>query len=210
MDPYYLRPEVSNSDLSKLKLELFPREMPDPTEAYRFGNLIDAMITEPERVNYFKRTCYDMVFSEVDFKKAEQMKAAFWRDDLCQQLMQGVESQKVMVEKRLLHYRGVDFELGVRCKWDGWRNDLGYGFDIKSTSATTQAQFEAAVKHFDYPRQRAWYMDIANSNYDILIGISKVNYKIFKVFIRRGDSLYREGYEDYINLAFRYWLLNYA
>ena len=104
----------------------------------------------------------------------------------------------------------LDFELGVRCKWDGWRPDLRYGFDIKSTSATTQAQFEAAVKHFDYPRQRAWYMDIAKSDYDILIGISKVNYKIFKVFIRRGDSLYREGYEDYINLAFRYWLLTAA
>jgi hypothetical protein len=124
--------------------------------------------------------------------------------------MQGVETQRIMVRSRELVYRNVNFSLDVRCKWDGWRQDLTYGFDIKSTAAETQSQFEAAAKFFDYPRQRAWYMDIAGSDYDVLIGISKKNYKIFKIFIKRGDPFYTEGFNDYINLAFRYWLLNQA
>ncbi len=209
-DTYFQRTEVSNSDLSKLKNELFPKNMPDPTNAYKFGNLIDAMITEPERVNYFKRSCDEDVFDKETWLTACKMKAAFWDDQLCQSLMAGVETQKIMIKQQSMNYRGISFELGVRCKWDGWRSDLNYGFDIKSTAAETQAQFEAAAKFFDYPRQRAWYMDIAGSDYDILIGISKKNRKIFKIFIKRGDSFYREGYEDYINLAFRYHLLNAA
>lgn len=206
-DSYYQRSEVSNSDLSKLKQVLYPRDMPDPTQAYRFGNLIDAMITEPERVDYFQKCCDNDVFSDSDWRIAERMKAAFWSDSLCENLMKGVETQKVMVKRRALSFKGYDFELDVRCKWDGWRPDLGYGFDIKSTSAQTQNEFETAARYFDYPRQRSWYMDIAESNFDVLIGISKKNFKVFKIAIKRGDSFYREGYEDYINLAFRYHIL---
>lgn len=209
-DIYFQRAEVSNSDLSKLKQELCPRPMIDPTEAYRFGNLIDAMITEPGRVNYFKRSRDEDIFDPEKWDMALKMKAAFWNDELCQQLMQGVETQRIMVRSRELVYRNVSFSLDVRCKWDGWRQDLTYGFDIKSTAAETQSQFETAAKFFDYPRQRAWYMDIAGSDYDVLIGISKKNYKIFKIFIKRGDPFYTEGFNDYINLAFRYWLLNQA
>lgn len=210
LDPYYSRPEVSNSDLSRLKQELFPREMPDPTQAYRFGTLVDAMITEPHRVNFFRRSCDSEVFSKEEFELAEAMRRAFLRDELCEQLMVGVETQRVMVRKRDMRFRNVDFTLDTRCKWDGWRQDLMYGFDIKSTTETTQRGFEEAARYFDYPRQRAWYMDIAGSDYDVLIGISKKNLRIFKIFVKRGDPFYTEGYNDYINLAFRYWLLKQA
>lgn len=207
-DPYFSRKEVSNSDLSRLKQELYPRFSPDPTEAYRFGSLIDAMITEPETLNYFKRTHNGEPFDRVTWEVAERMKAAFWKDELCRNLMEGAIPQMVMAKERTFNYRGVEFKLGTRCKWDIWRPDLRYGGDIKSTTAETQSQFEAAVRYFDYPRQRAWYMDIAESDYDILIGISKKNFKIFKTFIKRGDALYREGYDDYNNLAYRWWLIN--
>jgi hypothetical protein len=33
-------------------------------------------------------------------------------------------------------------------------------------------------------------VDIAGSDQDVLIGVSKVNYKVFKVPIRRGDELF--------------------
>jgi len=206
-DTYFQRPEVSNSDLSWLKSQLFPREMPDPTTAYRFGNLLDAMITEPNRVNYFKRTCDSDQFTKEDFDTALRMKEAFWNDGFCSTVMSGANPQKVMVDKKVLNFNGLEFDMGVRCKWDIWRENLGYGGDIKSTSATTQKQFEDAIRFFDYPRQRAWYMDIANSDKDFLIGISKKNFKVFKVIINRGDSIYNEGFADYINLAYRHFLL---
>lgn len=210
MDPYYSRKEVSNSDLSSLKQKLFPRDTPDPTQAYRFGNLIDAMITEQSKVNYFKRTCDGYQFNKEDFELAEAMKLAFYKDDLCTMIADKSDTQKIMVENRTFNFKGFQFSLPVRCKWDLWRQDLKWGGDIKSTTATTQAQFEAAIHHFDYDRQRAWYMDIANSEKDVLIGISKVNLKIFKVWIKRNSELYLSGLDKYNYLAFMYNNLNAA
>ncbi len=52
-DTYYQRSEVSNSDLTALKELLYPRQQfGDREKAFRFGSLVDAIITEPERVNY--------------------------------------------------------------------------------------------------------------------------------------------------------------
>ena len=207
MDAYYSRKEVSNSDLSALKQQLYPREMPDPTNAYRFGNLIDAMITEPNRIDFFKRTLNDIQFTVEEFAKAERMRRAFYDDDFCRTLAEQASGQEIMAKHRDFNYNGYDFELDTRCKWDLWRSDWGWGGDIKSTAATTQSQFMAAVAHFDYDRQRAWYMDIAGSNRDVLIGISKVNFKVFKIMINRQSELYRQGFEKYNELAFKWHLI---
>ena len=208
-DSYYTRPEVSNSDLSTLKQQLYPRDTFDLTDAYRFGNLLDAMITEPGRVDFFKHEVAGTQFSVDEFEKAERMKRAFYADEFCCMIADKAEGQKVMVKHRAFDYRGFDFELDTRCKWDLWRSDLGWGGDIKSTTATTQEQFEAAARHFDYDRQRAWYMDIAGSERDALIGISKTNSKVFKIFINRSSEWYRAGVEKYNELAFK-WYLMYA
>ncbi len=83
----------------------------------------------------------------------------------------------------------------------------GWGGDIKSTTATTQKQFEDAVRYFDYDRQRFFYMNMAGSNQDILIGISKVNFKVFKVPIQRGSELWNSGRDKTMELAFKYWMM---
>ncbi len=71
---YYARPEVSNSDLSALKKQLYGGIDYDPTEAYKFGSLIDCMITEPEKVNYYNLTCDGEFYTEDQFKQAMDMK----------------------------------------------------------------------------------------------------------------------------------------
>jgi hypothetical protein len=206
-DPYYDRAEVSNSDLSWLKNLLRPREIPDPAGAYRFGNLIDAMITEPDNVNFYARTLGDVQFTADEFERAERMKRAFYADPLCRGMATGADGQKVMSAVRAFDYAGMEFELPVRCKWDLWRTDWDSGGDIKSTAATTQAQFEAAARYFDYDRQRAWYMDISGSSQDVLIGISKKNFKVFKIFIDRRSSWYRDGFAKYSELAYKWYLM---
>ncbi|MDR1340119.1 MAG: PD-(D/E)XK nuclease-like domain-containing protein [Prevotellaceae bacterium] len=204
---YYSRKEVSNSDLSWLKQQLYPRDAVDLTEAYRFGSLIDAMITEPSRVDYFARTLDGERFSAEDFQKAERMKKSFYADDFCRMISARMDGQKVMSARRTFDFQGYDFELDCRCKWDIWRGDLGWGGDIKSTAATTQSQFEDAAKFFDYDRQRAWYMDIAGAQKDVLIGISKVNFKVFRIFIGKGSALYEDGRRKYSELAMKWHLM---
>ena len=81
------------------------------------------------------------------------------------------------------------------------------GGDIKSTTATTQEQFEAAITHFDYHRQRAFYMTLSGHPRDVVIGISKKNFKVFKVFIKRGDPLFEKGMEEFRMLAYKYFTL---
>jgi hypothetical protein len=84
---------------------------------------------------------------------------------------------------------------------------MKYGGDIKSTVCTTQKAFEQSLEYFDYDRQRAWYMDISGAVRDVLIGISKENFKVFIVTITRDSEIYKRGREKYQELAFRYWYL---
>jgi hypothetical protein len=209
-DPYYLRPEVSNSDLSWLKKYwMMQDEVIDVEKAYRFGTLIDCMITENFKINYFNYTCAGLPYTKEEFALAEEMKKAFWRDPLCAALAKHSEYQKVSVKYGFpVEHDGLRFTLNVRCKWDLFAMPkLKMTGDIKSTTATTQKQFEEAVRYFDYDRQRAIYMDIEGVDNDMLIGISKVNKKIFKVPVKRDSELYRSGKEKYQTLAFRYWYL---
>ena len=209
MDAYYNRSEVSNSDLGWLKDQLNPKmNFIDPTQAYADGNLLDAMITEPDKIDYFKRTREGIVFKKVTFNNTVKMKKAFYKDDFCRDFMNGADGQKISVAHgKVYEWNGVEFTLNVRCKWDIWRNDWGWGGDIKSTAAETQLQFEAACKYFNYDRQRAFYMDIEGSERDVLIGISKKNHKVFKIFINRDSNFYKTGKEKYLELAYKHHLL---
>ena len=210
---YYARKEVSNSDLTWLKNELNPRECPpDPTAAFRFGNLIDAMITETSVVNFFERTVMTSrgleKFSQEEFNLAENMKTAFLRDSFCRDLVSSCEGQTIMIEHgKQFEYGGLKFELDVRCKWDLWQEAWRWGGDVKSTTAETQKQFEAACFHFDYDRQRYGYMSLGNSDRDVIIGISKKNLKVFKVFIKKDDAFYNSGKEKYLFLAYKWYIL---
>lgn len=206
-DPYYSRSEVSNSDLSALKKLIYGGTEFDPTEAYKFGTLIDCMLTEPDKVNFYNYTCAGEQYTAEQFEQAKQMKRAFFKDDLARRMLERADTQAIMFREMPIEFEGFEFSLPVRCKWDIWMPHLGWGGDIKSTTATSQKQFEAAAMHFDYDRQRAFYMDIAGSNQDILIAISKVNFKVFKIPIKRGDKFFQSGQDKYRDLAFQYWNL---
>lgn len=205
---YYSRPEVSNSDLGEIEKYWMPqRQVYDLEQAYKFGNLIDAMITEPHRVNYFTYTVGDTSYCREDFETAKQMKRSFDADPLCQRVLKAASCQTVMIRDMEIECGDFVFTLPVRCKWDLWMPALGWGADIKSTVCTSQKQFVEACRYFQYDRQRAWYMDIAGSQQDMLIGISKANYNIFKLPITRGDDFYNSGKAKYQDLAFKYLYL---
>ncbi len=212
-DPYYSFPEVSNSDLSWMLSFFEPEELKhDKEKAYLFGTLLDCCITEAHKVNYFKRTCAGNQYTKEDFELVNQMKASFWRDPYASMLAKHADMQKITrVPGLKITYNGVTFALPFRIKWDlyAWHS-IGQGGDIKSTTATTQKEFLAACHHFQYFRQRAVYMDVESTalgrsiNTDMLIGVSKKNFQIFKIPIQRGGELYEIGREQYSRLAFQY------
>ena len=205
---YFDRPEVSNSNLTALKRELNPPAFyHDPTDAYAFGTLIDAMITEPDRIDWVRKLIDGQPTK--DFDKAYRMKREFDKNSTCTSLINGADFQRISISNMDIEHETwtggrVKFNLDVRCKWDFFGHISG---DLKSTTAISQKQFEAACRHFDYYRSRAWYMDIENTDRDIIIGISKVNYKIFFVPIVRDDENYLAGKQQYSELAFKWWAL---
>lgn len=206
---YYSRPEVSNSDLSALKDYLECRDFEDlnKEKAYRMGSLIDAIITEPEKVNFYKYSFGDTVVPKEEFELALLMKRSFMRDPLASSMLKLSNTQQIFVENANLLYGDFQFTLRMRCKYDLWIPPANYGGDLKSTTATTQQQFEDAIRHFDYDRQRAVYMTLSGAKKDVLIGVSKKNLKVFKVFITRESELYKSGMEKFVDLAFKWYTL---
>lgn len=210
-DPYYNRSEVSNSDLTALKELLHPRPMfGDREAAFRFGSIVDAIITEPARVDFLHMTIDGEPVDEDEFLHAREMqrslRAEARRDHFLAKVLELADTQRFMVNKsQEFENGGFRFTLDTRCKWDWWLQAANFGGDLKTTAASTQKEFEQCVDFFDWDRSRAWYMDIAHSDKDFIYAISKKNCNVFKLFINRGDETYNRGREKYEELAFQYW-----
>ena len=213
-DEYYQRSEVSNSDLTELKNLLHPHmQFGDKEAAFRFGSIVDAIITEPSRVDFLHMTIDGEQCSEEEFLHAREMQRALRaearRDPFLAKVLEHADTQRFMVNKQQeFSNGGFTFHLDTRCKWDWWLPMANFGGDLKTTFASTQAEFDNAVDFFDWDRSMAWYMDIAHSDRDFIYAISKKNCNIFKKFINRGDDIYNRGREKYEELAFQYWAFN--
>lgn len=212
-DDYYSRSEVSNSDLTELKNLLHPRmSFGDKQSAFRFGSLVDALITEPAKVDYYRLTVDGVHYTDDEWRHGLEMQKALRsearRDPFLYRVLDCADTQRCMVNKQQhFTYGGFSFSLDTRCKWDWWLPDFAFGGDLKTTFAASQKEFDDAVDFFDWDRSRAWYMDIAHSDRDFIYAISKRNGKVFKRFITRGDETYRRGRDKYEELAFHYWCL---
>ena len=146
-DAYYRRKEVSNSDLTALKELLHPRlQFGNREEAFRFGNLVDAIITEPARVNYYQLTVDDEQYTDDEFRQAMEMYKSLRmearKDKFLEYVLRHAETQRFMVnEVQQFEYCGFPFSLPTRCKWDWWLDVAGFGGDLKSTFATTPVSY---------------------------------------------------------------------
>lgn len=212
-DEYYNRTEVSNSDLTALRDILHPRQQfGDREAAFRFGTLVDALITEPDRVDYYRFTVDDVQYTDDEFLHAKEMQQALRmearRDAFLAKVLELADTQRFMVNRaQQFSYCEYPFSLDTRCKWDWYLPAFGFGGDLKTTFVASQQEFDEALDFFDWDRSRAWYMDIARSDRDFIYAISKKNCRVFKKFISRGDGTYNRGREKYEELAFQWWLL---
>lgn len=206
---YYDRSEVSNSDLSELKnyLEGNVRDMSSLASVFYFGNVFDAMLTEPERINFKNKTFDGDIIEFSLFDKLIKMKDSFIRDPFCRALVKQSDKQAVIIDDVNLSFQGFHFTLRMRAKLDFNLSLSNLVADLKSTASTSQEQFEAAVEQFDYDRQAAVYMTLAKVDRFAIVAVSKRNYKVFKVLITKDSQLYRSGMEKFIDLAFKWWTL---
>ncbi len=206
---YYSHPYCSNSDLSRLKDDLSAQDQSERENAYRFGTLVHAMILEPHTVDLIRRSLNGVEYTAEEIKIARYMRTSFMNDSFCRSLL-----EKSEVEVEMYHpgtaftHNGIDFTLDTRRKYDGWLSLVNWGWDLKSTTATSQAQFEASIGLFDYDRARVFYAAGSDAMQDVIIGVSKIApYRLFKVFMKHGDALWMSGQRKMNELAFKYWML---
>jgi hypothetical protein len=210
IDTYYQSPEVSNSDLTALEQYFHPQKMFfDPEIAFKFGNLFDFICTEPHKVNFFKRTIteYPEPFTPETWEIAEQMKKSLYKDAFFRQILPLASYQVIFKEPVTFEYGSLSFVLKMRCKYDFFMSALKWGGDLKSTACTTQKAFVEACRFFDYDRSRVLYMLLSGAEKDMIIGVSKKNFKVFKVPIVRGDEIWISGMEKLRELAYKWWYL---
>lgn len=208
---YRAFPAVSNSDMGWLEEYWLPQHVViDLRKAFANGTLIDCMITEAHKVNQYKLQVEgeSYQYTAEEFENAKLMRKAFLADPFCAQMIKNCSFQHISYNPAFkINYEGFDFCLPAKCKWDLFHKTIDLSGDIKSTACTTQKQCEEAFRYFGYDRSRAWYMDLENRSNDIVIFISKVNHKIFKIPIKRGDKIYNDGKAKYQELSFRWWYL---
>lgn len=220
MDNYYsLRSYVSNSNLSELQMAMGERPPigGDKQKAYDFGNLIDALITEPDLVDHANRRV--MVadgtwayFDEATFKRAMKMKEDALKHDTMALLVRNMQFQAVVKEPRfMIESEYAHFGLPARIKMDGVNWGLSTGFDLKSTIAKTMKQFRDSLDFFEYDRQCAWYMDVAKLKNFWFAGVGKEplrtgKHPVMFYAVERGDDFYKSGKAKYQRLAEYYHL----
>lgn len=203
-DNYYSLHQVSNSTLSALKNRLKPADDIMPEAAFRFGSLVDAMVFEPDRVDWLRQSLDNIDHSDI-FHIAKKCYMSLKNDKFAWKFIDKAEHQKTSFATIDFTWNeDFKFSLDCRCKWDFFGHISG---DLKTTACTTQKQFDSVFSFLDYDRARAFYMDIDNTDTDLVIGVSKVNFKIFYKQIKRNDTTYLQGKDKYTELAFKYYIL---
>lgn len=200
---------ITNSKLSKLRLKLEGKEMNMKImgKYLRFGSLVDALITEPERVDLNKlslhnKTRYEdehYLFKPWEIELAQEMKEAFFANSFCRKVMRHAE--KAIFQKKM---QIENFEIDVEGEADLLWPSQNLNTDIKVTACTSQKEFVKKCKELFYDQQGSFYMDNFQVDRHVVIGISRkvrdANNlpKLFFFPIERTNDLYKVGKEKYV------------
>ena len=211
MQEYYEHPFTSNSALSKLKAQLSGRDQYESEDAFAMGSLVDAMLTQPVRVDYFKKKLVDdpYIFTDAQIAVARKMKVSALNDSFVRRMISCSQYQVPFYTKGVkFQHKGIDIWMDCKCLYDFISPVAGIGGDYKSTLCTTEPAFANAVDLFDYDRARVFYMLQSGMKRDVIIGVSKkAPYRVFKVFIEQGDVIWNRGMEKLSEIVFKKYML---
>lgn len=208
---YFDHPFVSNSKLTAFGYELgilpsFEVSEEKRFEAFRFGTLFDLFETEPERLDYLngKLVGTEHSFTKDDMKKIKIMSKNLHNHPLYKQILSLNPNFQKEIYKENFTLDGINF-IDFKAKLDLFLPNLV--IDLKTTDCTSQNQFENICEMFGYFRQMLFYMALTNAKKSVLIGISKLNYKVFALHFSENHPKYKETMEVCRMLIFKYLFL---
>jgi len=206
---------ISNSTLTQFGGYLYGGfKVPNLQIAFDFGNLVDAMLTSPELIDFEENALYCengrvIYFNHEDVQRAQDMSRSLQEDPIFTGIFPYMKKQHAFYRTNFeFTYDNIVFTLPMRCKMDGVT--LGVmGADVKTTNTKSQHDFNHHMEILDYDRQGALYMDMAKIDKMIYFAVSKKMdrrgiYRVFHYTIERGDETYNRGRDKYNRLAFYY------
>jgi hypothetical protein len=200
---YFDHPALSNSRLSQFEQETSGRDAFDSTAAFRAGHLVDGFITTPKALDYINYTIDELPhqYTKEEFGWGQRARKSFYDDPVCKNIAQQSQMQVEM-------YETVDFEgigpVACKAKYDGWLPPVRWGWDLKTTQANSEQEFDAWMDTFSVDRQIFFYMEVSASNKFCIFAINKRNFRIFKRFVNRGDAVWQRGREKCLALLNKY------
>lgn len=201
-ESYYAHPYKSNSDLTKIKnATLAPKEIRVFDAALRRGSLLDNYLL------WGNDRFMEMHPTPEEIRQVKKMARSYYNHPWCQ-IVHGKASKQVEFyeSNHKFDVDGFIFYMDIKCLFDYFFHAACFGGDLKRTAARSQKEFEDHCIMFEYTRSRAWYMDIAKSDKDFIIGVNEHG-EIFTVWINRGDNFYNTGRDQYNDLALKQYML---
>lgn len=201
-ESYFTHPFVSHSRLVELDLDTKDEDYRgDFTKAFRRGNIVDAYATQPSNIAYYNP-------SPEEHAIGVSCRGFLYADTFCRMIIgQSIFQSPFYNPDTKFVWNGVQFTLDTKRLYDGWIPGTKWGWDLKTTSATTPRAFREQCEYLCYWRSRAWYMKGSNAQRDLIIGINPETGSIFKEFIQFGDDKHKTGIAQYSELAYKYWIL---
>ena len=192
---------LSNSGLSRVADRLEgAMDKPMPINAFRFGSMVDAILTQPDEL------ADDL--TDAELKAGLRLSEAVKAHPLARTLLAHAEPQVIISRTLTIDLEGIEKEVLAKCMLDGAILKMKIGKDDKTTSERTYAGFLKAIERFNYDRQAYWYMEVAELDRFVLIGISKTKPgEVFIHIIKRGDEMWTKGKEKASVLAYYHDLL---
>lgn len=189
-ETYRAIPAYSNSRLGEIRSQLLGMSRPKPYRAFGIGHMVHQLILEPEIANI-----KNYVFLTPAVRRdVIGMVLAAKSDPTIRQLLPRYKKEKV--------FTWIDDLTGLPCKCKAdLFNELGGGnhvADLKTTSASSQEEFEKHAIKYEYDRQGAFYLDGTTSSRFSLYGIQKkAPYSVFKLSYTKNDDLITRGRKKY-------------
>lgn len=205
MTNYFNHAYCSNSKLSSLGREIgvLPEILGDTYERFRLGTLADAVITEPENLNFKDMTVGQYSFTKEEYNVALAKKKRLEQNKIyASYLKLNPEFQK---EVYLEQFDFGKFKLNMKAKLDYFATSIVA--DLKTTASTSQKQFEECVYRFSYHRQMVLYCLLTGCKEAILFAVSNAKpYNVFVVRIKEGSKVWKDGLKELNELAFKYYM----
>lgn len=202
-------PKISNSTLTKFKDWLHGNYSDEDMEpVFRIGNLFDALITQPDKIDLFKMKYKhfqdEFIFSKSEYNQVLAMKKSY-DDFLCEnpigKLMRFADYQKTFKSDYWLNDK-IGFSL--KSIYDITIHDK-VGIDIKTTHAKKREQFINGCLYLDYDRARYLYTQASNMKQDYIIGVCVLPpYPIHFIDCFR-EGWMQSGKEKMDNLLLQYY-----